>query len=71
MISDADIAQFIADDATPRVAERPDWLDDVISGAMLDPVNAVPSDVALWAAVVAACVFYGALLGLVIWAVTR
>lgn len=70
MISDADIAQFIADDATPRVAERPDWLDDVFDGFMLDPVNAVPGDAALWA-VVAACVFYGALLCLVIWAVTR
>lgn len=71
MISESDIERFIADDTTPRIAERPDWLDDVFSGAMLDPDDAVPSWVALWAAGLVAAACFGALAGLVVWAVIR
>lgn len=69
VVSDAAIAKMVDDvfaEARPR-----DWLDDVFDGSMLDPVNAVPSLAALWAAAVVAGSCFAALAGIVIWAVIR
>lgn len=71
MIRDADIQRLIADEDTPRHAERPDWLDAVFDGSLMSPTVHVPSRLWIGAATVVASVCFAALAGLVIWAVSR